>query len=148
MFNNVTFRPYLPADKLACLGLFDTNCPEFFAPNERLDYVSFLDAKQLGYELCLVGGDIVGAFGLLDYGLQHKNLHWILLNPRSQGKGIGSAIMDRVFALARTSGVSLVAIAASHKSAPFFAKFGAVKSAVIDNGWGPGMHRVDMELRF
>ena len=147
MATNVTFRPYLPTDKLACLGLFDANCPEFFAPNERLDYVSFLDANQLSYELCLVGGQIVGAFGLVGYDLQHKSLNWILLNPRSHGMGIGSGIMGRVSTLARTSGVSLVTIAASHKSAPFFAKFGAVEVAVIDNGWGPGMHRVDMELR-
>ena len=103
MAANVTFRSYLPTDMLACLGLFDANCPEFFAPNERFDYVSFLDANQPSYELCLVGGQIVGAFGLVGYGLQHKSLNWILLNPRSHGMGIGSAIMGRVSTLARTS---------------------------------------------
>lgn len=145
---NVTFRPYCPTDKLVCLGLFDANCPAFFAPNERLDYARFLDANRLSYELCLVGGQVVGAFGLVGTGLEHKkSLKWILLNPRSQKMGIGSAIMGRISTLARTSGVSLVTIAASHKSAPFFAKFGAVEVAVIDNGWGRGMHRVDMELR-
>ncbi len=36
--------------------LFDANCPEFFAPNERLDYAEFLDSNLLGYELCLTGG--------------------------------------------------------------------------------------------
>ncbi|MEH6590742.1 MAG: GNAT family N-acetyltransferase [Halioglobus sp.] len=146
MAANVTFRPYVPTDKLACLGLFDANCPEFFAPNERLDYVGFLDDNPLSYELCLVEGQIVGAFGLVGDGSQLKSLNWILLNPRSHGMGIGSAIMDRVSTLARTSGMRLVTIAASHKSAPFFAKFGAVEVAVTDNGWGPGMHRVDMEL--
>ena len=147
MATNITFRPYSPIDKLVCLGLFDANCPEFFAPNERLDYTSFLDANRLSYELCLVEGEILGAFGLVGNGLQHKSLNWILLNPHSHGMGIGSAIMDRVSTLARTSGVSLVTIAASHKSAPFFAKFGAIEVSVIDNGWGPDMHRVDMELR-
>jgi len=147
MATNITFRPYLPTDRLVCLSLFDANCPEFFAPNERLVYASFLDANQLSYELCLVGGQIVGAFGLAGYGLQHKSLNWILLNPRSHGMGIGSAIMGRISNLVRTTGVTMVTIAASHKSAPFFAKFGAIEVAVIDNGWGPGMHRVDMELR-
>jgi len=61
--------------------------------------------------------------------------------------GIGSAIMDRVSTLARASDISLVKIAASHKSAPFFAEFRAVEVGVTDNSWGPNMHRVDMELR-
>jgi hypothetical protein len=147
METNATFRSYLPTDKLGCLGLFDANCPEFFAPNERLDYASFLDANPLKYELCLVEGQVVGAFGLVGDGLQQKSLNWILLNPASHGMGLGSAIMSRISTLARDSEVSLVTIAASHKSAPFFTKFGAVEIAVNDNGWGPGMHRVDMELR-
>ncbi len=60
--------------------------------------------------------------------------------------GIGSVIMSRVSTLVRASGVSLVTIATSHKSALFFAKCGAVEINFTDNGWGPGMHRVDMEL--
>ena len=39
-----------------------------------------------------------------------------------------------------------VSIAASHKSAPFFARFGARIVETTPDGWGPGMHRVDMEL--
>ncbi|MCS5593886.1 MAG: hypothetical protein NZ730_05005 [Porticoccaceae bacterium] len=54
--------------------------------------------------------------------------------------------MSRVSTLVRASGVSLVTIATSHKSALFFAKCGAVEINFTDNGWGPGMHRVDMEL--
>jgi hypothetical protein len=61
--------------------------------------------------------------------------------------GIGSAIMSRITRLGRASGVRCVSIAASHKSAPFFAKFGATALNSIENGWGQGMHRVDMELR-
>jgi GNAT superfamily N-acetyltransferase len=146
MAANITFRQYLPTDKMVCLGVFDANCPEFFAPKERLDYVNFLDGNPLSYELCIVAEHVVGAFGLMGSFLQQKSLNWILLSPDSHGMGIGSAIMERISNLASTSGVSLVTIAASHKSAPFFAKFGAVEIAVIDNGWGPGMHRVDMEL--
>ena len=145
---NIVFRPYTLADKLDCLGLFDANCPEFFAPNERLDYAHFLGSDQQSYELCVIGEKTVGAFGLMGSELEYRSLNWILLDPRSHGVGIGSAIMKRVATLALTSGVSRVAIAASHKSGPFFARFGAIELDVIDNGWGPGMHRVDMELRY
>ncbi|HKR75059.1 MAG TPA: GNAT family N-acetyltransferase [Rhodanobacter sp.] len=137
----------MAADTAACLGLFDGNCPEFFAPNERADYAAFLGSRPAGYELCLVDGRVAGAFGLADDGLGCKRLNWILLDPGSQGMGIGSAIMRRVEALSHASGSALVRIAASHKSAPFFARFGAVVLATMPDGWGPGMHRVDMEWR-
>ena len=143
---NTIFRPYASADRSVCLGLFDANCPEYFAPNERIDYAEFLDASPLSYELCLVNGEIQGAFGLSENGLQQSSLNWILLNPNFQGMGIGSSIMNRISAVAHQAGVRLVKIAASHKSAPFFAKFGAIEIAAMKNGWGPGMHRIDMEL--
>ena len=146
MATNVTFRSYVSTDKSVCLKLFDANCPEFFAPNERVDYAEFLDASPLSYELCLVNGEIQGAFGLSENGLQQSSLNWILLNPNFQGMGIGSSIMNRISAVAHQAGVRLVKIAASHKSAPFFAKFGAIEIAAMKNGWGPGMHRIDMEL--
>lgn len=144
---NIIFRPYASADRSVCLGLFDASCPEYFAPNERIDYAEFLDANPFGYELCLTEDKVAGAFGLSEHGLQQKSLNWILLNPHSQGLGIGSVIMSRISAVALDSGASLINIAASHKSSPFFAKFGAIEIAHIDNGWGSGMHRVDMELR-
>jgi len=147
MNTTVAFRPYTHADREACLELFDANCPEFFAPNERNDYVRFLDAEPKGYEACIVGDRIAGAFGLIAGDARRMHLNWILLDPKFQGLGIGSAIMSRIATLARDAGTDVIDIAASHKSAPFFAKFGAVATATIRDGWGPGMYRVDMEFR-
>jgi GNAT superfamily N-acetyltransferase len=93
-----------------------------------------------------VNGVVVGAFGLIGDDVQRQSLNWILIDPSLQGFGIGSAIMDRVVTIGRDSGLSLLDIAASHKSAPFFAKFGAVIETVIEDGWGPGMTRENMEL--
>jgi GNAT superfamily N-acetyltransferase len=142
----ITFRPYSSGDQETCLGLFDANCPEFFAPNERSDYREFLETGPDGYELCVVAGSVAGAFGLIGDSASRRRLNWIMLNPRYHGHGAGRAIMDRVVARACGEGIRTVDIAASQKSAPFFGKFGALTLQVIENGWGPGMHRVDMEL--
>ena len=146
MTKKVTFRPFLPTDKGACLELFDANCPEFFAPQERTEYENFLEANPDTYELCIGEGSVVGAFGLMGDHTDDRKLNWILLDPASQGLGIGAKIMERVILVAGEAGVRIVTIAASHKSAPFFAKFGSHEVAVTADGWGPGMHRVDMEL--
>ncbi|MEP7311923.1 MAG: GNAT family N-acetyltransferase [Pseudomonadota bacterium] len=142
----VKFRRYASEDSETCLGLFDANCPEYFAPNERADYVQFLNMCPSGYELCLIDGQVAGAFGLVGNDSSRRRLKWIMLNPRFQGLGAGRAIMKAIAVRASNAGVEIVDIAASQKSAPFFARFNAVTTAVTRDGWGPGMHRVDMEM--
>ncbi|WOJ95202.1 GNAT family N-acetyltransferase [Congregibacter variabilis] len=146
--NRVMFRSYLKTDKQICLDLFDANCPEYFAPNERADYLEFLAADPNNYELCEVAGSVVGAFGLFDIDTRanEKALNWILLDPQAQGRGIGSTIMARVTASAMAAGTTVVHIATSHKAKAFFEKFGAQIQSITDDGWGPGMHRVDMSI--
>jgi GNAT superfamily N-acetyltransferase len=157
---NITFRQYCSVDNQACTSIFDANCPEFFALNEREEYQDFLECASEGYEVCEVDGRVLGAFGLSGDGQEAKTLNWILLDPQTHGIGVGSrimervihlgrtseAIMERVIHLGRTSEAKMVRIAASQKSAPFFAKFGARTASTTTDGWGPGMHRVDMVL--
>ncbi len=141
------FRPYQSTDRTACLSLFDANCPEFFAPNERQDYVDFLADRSAHYQVALLEDRIVGAFGVLPDEPQGVALRWILLSPEWQGQGLGARIMTGAVGLARSHGAATLYIGASHRSAPFFAKFGAYPTATIPDGWGPGMHRVDMLLK-
>jgi len=141
---DVTFRPYCNADYQACSDIFDANCPEFFAPNERQEYERFLQDLSEGYEVCEADGRVLGAFGLTGEG--EKSLNWILLDPHTQGTGVGSKIMERVIQSGRMSETSVVNIAASQKSAPFFARFGATTISSTKDGWGPGLDREDMVL--
>ncbi|MEM1405046.1 MAG: GNAT family N-acetyltransferase [Pseudomonadota bacterium] len=143
---DLAFRDYGKDDESACLAIFDGNCPEFFAPNEREDYRAFLGASPKGYEVCLSAGDVVGAFGVFPQLDGAPSLNWILLHPNAQGLGLGSAIMARSSASARALEAAFLRIAASHKSAPFFEKFGAQRKRFTKHGWGRDMHRVDMEL--
>jgi len=142
----IIFRPYRNADSQACMNIFDANCPEFFTPNERQEYERFLEDVSESYEVCEVDGRVLGAFGLLGDGKDEKRLNWILLDPQTQGIGIGLKIMERVIHLGRKSETRMVRIAASQKSEPFFVRFGATTTSSTKDGWGPGMDRVDMVL--
>lgn len=144
MTPDIRFRPFKASDRDACLAIFDANCPEFFAPNERDDYADFLNGPTEAYEVCLLDKKVVGAFGLFGAPQKERGLSWILLDPGCQGAGVGSQIMSRIL---KAGQGCLIHIGASHKSAPFFERFGAVAVQRIEDGWGPGMHRVDMELQ-
>jgi hypothetical protein len=146
MKQSLEFKPYHATDRSACLALFDENCPEYFAPGERDDYATFLDSATENYVVCRFAHRIVGAYGLYLNNPSGAALHWILLSTSSQGLGLGSTIMSRVIDEVRLSGRVPLLISASHKSAPFFARFGAIETARVPDGWGPGMHRVEMRL--
>lgn len=146
MITHTTFRTYLSSDRESCLAIFDANTPKFFAVNERLDYSEFLDSVPERYEVCLSGDSVIAAFGLIGNEPKFKNLNWILISPQFQGSGVGSKLINRVVSIAHKEKLDYIKIAASHLSAPFFAKYGAKPVLEIKDGWGPDMHRIDMEL--
>lgn len=139
-------RLFEAQDREGCLAVFDENCPEFFAPNERAGYAAFLDQDPEGYWVCVLEQRIAAAFGLRNIDEHTAVLNWILLARTSQGRGLGGNIMKQALQTTRSSGRSLLCISASHRSAPFFAKFGAIELSRHEDGWGPGMHRVEMRI--
>lgn len=155
MKKELLYQPYILASLDDCLKLFDANCPEYFAPNERDDYKSFLEASPNAYELCCISGKLIAAFGVFPEGratggdgreARAASLNWILIDPDMQGSGVGTELMSRALNRARLLGARTLKIAASHKSAPFFKKFGAELVRETHDGWGPGMHRIDMVI--
>ena len=145
--DNLTFRKYVNSDCNSCLSLFDQNCPKFFAENERTDFEEYLSTSCEHYEVGIRANEVVAAFGFSsDLGTGRGRISWIMVSPFIQGGDVGSRIMNRVLELAKGCQVAVIDIAASHISAPFFAKFGAKEVKITQDGWGLGMHKVDMEL--
>lgn len=143
----VRFLPYDDTYFDACMRLFDVNCPAFFAPNEKADYQVFLKRAAVQYRVVMQDEAVVAAFGVIDGGIAKRcHLNWIVVDSTCHGKGVGRAIMAETIASARRMQAETVDIAASDKSAPFFAKFGARELRYTAHGWGPDMHRIDMEL--
>ena len=141
------FEPYTLALQEACLDLFDANCPASFAPNERSDYAAFLDQAGGSYFVKPQSGRAAAAFGLKrGAGADSLRLNWIMVHPAVHSGGVGRTIMEAVIAFGRLAGATRIEIAASHLSEPFFARFSAITVGGTRNGWGPDMHRVDMEI--
>ena len=145
--SKIKFRPYSYRDRAACLQIFDANCPDFFAPNELTDFEQYLAGIPAAYRVCVHQHNIVGAFGAeLDQGHNRGRITWIMIEPSAQGSGVGSQMMNYALEILRQYKVSNADIAASHKLAAFFKRYGAIELQRISDGWGPGMDRVDMEL--
>lgn len=139
------FIEYRPSLRATCLALFDANCPAYFAPNERADFAQFLNEIGPDYAVLLQDGKAKAAFSLTPTTPGHARLNWIMVAPESHGAGIGRLLMQEAKRRAKALGAARVEIAASHLSAPFFSRFGARECGRTAHGWGPDMHRVDME---
>ena len=132
----------------SCIRLFDENCPNYFTENEKEDYIEFLKGNTSGYFVVAIGPSIVSAFGLITKPDSIRGrLSWILVSSESKGNGLGVKMMSFVKNAAIEKELFAIDIAANHLSAPFFKKFGAKRLKETTDGWGQGMHRIDMELK-
>ena len=146
------FKPYSQDGMAACLELFDLNCPRFFAREERSDYSHFLQQLpdlRSTHTLYFLGWReqrLIACFGVARVSSETCALTWIMVHPEYQRQGCGEEMMAQLFTLAAAAGYRKVVISTSQHADQFFARFGAVTLRSQNDGWGPGMHRVDMEI--
>ena len=143
----MNFENYQDTNLEDCIKLFDKNCPQFFAENERQDYINYLCDKKDSYKIGYSEGDVVAAFGIgVNEELKRARITWIMVCPFAKGQGIGNEMMAYAKEFVLDKKIKIIDISASHISAPFFEKFGAVTTKITHDGWGPNMHKVDMNL--
>ena len=141
------FIKYTRSDYDSCLSIFNENCPNFFADCERDDYIHFLKEDSKEYLVGKQNRETVCAFGMkLDPDIKRGRISWIMVSPSSKGIGLGTKMFSLVRETATQQNLLAIDIAASHLSASFFKKFGAETLQEISDGWGTGMHRIDMQL--
>lgn len=147
----IVTRPYQPDDFSACLAIFDSNLPTFFAPDECAQFSEFLEnhaAKGRTY-LILTREDSVIACGgiLLDESKGKAFLEWGMVERIHHGQGIGAKLTEARLGLARgIPGIVEVTIETSQHSRGFYERTGFAASKIIPDGFGPGLDRWDMTL--
>ena len=140
-------RSYSTKDKLACLEVFSSNIPIFFAENELDEFAIFLDGDTSTYLVVESEGEIFGCGG---YYVRDGvgRLSWGMVKKDSHRSGFGSALLfarlDRLFNEHR---VDIVAIDTSQYSSGFFEHFGFRTENVCENGLVTGLHKYQMTLK-
>lgn len=144
-------RPYEPRDLAACLAIFDSNVPIWFAPDERPDFCRFLarpEARGGPYLVLVQGADLL-ACGGLDLGAApgRAGLTWGMVARAHHGRGLGTRLTEARIALARaTPGITELALETSQHTRGFYERFGFALQSVTPDGFGPGLDRCDMVL--
>lgn len=144
----LTFRPYQPADRAACLAIFDGNTPPFFDPSERLAFESFLERQPCPFFVLEEGGQVVACGG---YGTEKNGdivLAWGMVQRDLHKHGLGSILLaKRIEKIIQSDPQTHIVIDTSQHSRAFFERQGFRVTGGTENYYGPGLHRVDMEYK-
>ncbi|MBW9090582.1 GNAT family N-acetyltransferase [Rhizobium wenxiniae] len=144
-------RAYCIEDRLACLAVFDSNVPHFFALQERSDYIEFLGSEVLQRPYLVVqdGKKIIGCGGLNVIAAKNTAfLSWGMVARKYHGMGVGRFLAQARLDLARSiPQVQTVTLNTSQHTKGFYEKFGFVSTGVTPDGYAPGLDRWDMILK-
>lgn len=143
-------RPYIAADRNACLAIFDSNVPEYFSSDKRSGFETFLDdlPTSCAYQVIECDGAIVGCGGVaVEEDGCTASLCWGMIHNRRHRSGLGSALTAARLDAARAMGnVSQVRMDTSQHTKAFYNRFGFVTERIVKDGYGPGLDRCDMKL--
>lgn len=142
-------RPYVAADREACLALFDSNVPRFFEATERAGYAGFLDEMRWPYQVIERDGWVVACGGhAVEPDGRTVSLCWGMVEQGLHGQGLGRRLTVARLAAARAEpGVTSVRLDTGRHTTGFYERFGFVIEAVATDGYAPGSDRHDMRLK-
>lgn len=135
-------RPYRVEDRSACLEVFDTNIPDFFAPAEKGVYETYLDGISTHTDQYFVAehdGRIVGAGGR-----DGVRIRWVMVHRGVQRMGVGRLVVMKLLRDIGREGHEVSTLATGALVYPFYEKLGYRIVEVIKDGFVPGYDRVEM----
>jgi ribosomal protein S18 acetylase RimI-like enzyme len=141
-------RAYTPEDKEACLAIFDSNMPTYFADHERSEFVTFLDEDADQYFVVEHDAGIIACGGFFVIpNTPVAVLTWGMVAREQHSRGIGRLLLlTRLQRLCEEPSVTVVKLQTSQHTYGFFEKVGFKTEKITENGFGAGLHRYDISL--
>lgn len=129
-------RPFTPADRDACLAIFDSN--EGFGSEDRASFLHFLDSTPGPYFVMDHDGEVVGCGGW-ERGPEpdQATLRWGMIRRDLRGKGLGKfLLLYRIRNISKEAGVPVIRLTTEAGTAGFYEKFAfRVFGPARPDGW-------------
>ena len=144
-------RPYSPKDLTACLAVFDSNVPGFFALAERQEFRAHLlglPDPSAGYLVLTHPGGVVACGGVAPgNGQGDARMVWGMVARDWHGRGLGRRLLRERLALARgLDGLRTVSLSTSQHTRGFYEAEGFTLTGIVPDGFGAGLDQCDMVL--
>jgi N-acetylglutamate synthase-like GNAT family acetyltransferase len=128
-------RPYVSADREACLQVFDSNVPAFLNAASRVDFETFLDHPPGPYFVMEHDGRVLGCGGYkVTPESGHGELVWGMIRNDAQRLGLGRLLlMFRLREVGKVGGIHSVRAETSRQAARFFEGQGFKMAGAVEN---------------
>jgi GNAT superfamily N-acetyltransferase len=156
-------RLYTPGDRGACLRIFRANIPRYFLTEEEPAFLAYLadpgphyavveavDAAAAGATGSERRGSadvrrIVGCGGPAMNADGTWSVCWMMVEPALQGTGLGSRMVAHCQEVVRReSPGGILRLDTSQHTEGFYHRMGFATVSRTEDGYGPGMHRIEM----
>jgi [ribosomal protein S18]-alanine N-acetyltransferase len=147
MSGSLRIRSYTASDKTTLISILRKNTPKYFAPEEEIEFVHFLEDQIEEYFVVEYQGSIVGSGGInfFDKG-KTAVISWGMIDPDHHGQGLGSYLLnfriERVVSIHRPERFLVRTAQFTYK---FFEKFGFKLIHTEKDFWTQGIDLYEME---
>ena len=138
-------RDYEARDFERCMAIARSNVPEFLDASEPAIFERFLrtkiGAEGIWYAVIEIDDVVQACGGLSKEPDGHRNMLWGLVHRSVHRQGLGSRLTkERI----ERAGGDEIRMDTSQHTAAFYERFGFVATGREENGYGPGLHRIEM----
>lgn len=147
------FHRYQPSHQDDCLRIYDSNCPKYFLPEERPDFVAWLNKHEAQpFWVVEHEGSIIGCGGVflsqpsdpVDFA-DEVGFAWGMVERSRHRQGFGKALTQhRLHYLNQHHPNRPIVLRTSQHVYPFFQKLGFVVHQMLPNGFGQNMDKYIM----
>jgi predicted GNAT family N-acyltransferase len=140
---------YQPIFREQCIALFESNLPQFFAPEEKSLFIDWLDQTTEEYFVVKDQDTVVACGGIFfDEKTREAGLSWGMVHAARHGQGIGRTFTAHRLALIRSKYPdAVIRIETSQHTKAFYEKLGFVTVNVIKDGFAKGLDLYAMSCR-
>ena len=143
----IEFSEYHSVDFNACIELFKSNCPSYFAEQELADFEAFLLDLPGPYLVLLNNKEIIGCGGYaFNQADGSADLCWGMIHKDFHQQGFGKALLqERLTRIKMNPDIAFIHLNTCQLTDVFFEKSGFSTEKVTKDGFATGLDRYDMK---
>ncbi|HEL2977633.1 TPA: GNAT family N-acetyltransferase [Stenotrophomonas maltophilia] len=146
----MSIRRFNHDDTGACLSIFDSNVPTYFAAEERSDFEHFLreQASECAFQVMERDGRVVACGGLSRRGDGSAGFCWGMVQRALHRHGLGRELaLARLRQAEADPSIKRITLSTSQHTQGFYSGLGFQVTRVVQDGHGAGIDAVEMERR-
>lgn len=141
-------REYQEKDKDFVIELLRLNTPEFFAPEEEQEFITYLESEIQKYFVLSIQDKIVGCGGInFNEDQTVGTISWDIFHPEYQGQSLGTELLKhRLDLLKNMPEIERVIVRTTQLVFEFYDKNGFELEEIELDYWAPGFDLYYMTL--